>query len=264
MSNHATNADLCLFFINDNILVQPSPLTVLLPFQKTLSLLSLNVITTYNDAHHNIVLCSSSLNPSDFLNKNYNIIPVKQCLSQADNTLQSHILKAYHCLNWHKQSQYCGQCGDKLLFETHTAEKKCTTCDHSFFPRFSPAVMVLIQRENEVLLARSAHFPPGIYSALAGFIDLGESAEQAAHREVKEEVGLEITDLTYFGTQTWPFPDSFMIAFTAQYLRGELVIDKDELEDARWFSLDGPLPQFSPTASIARRLIDSAVSQRYR
>lgn len=126
----------------------------------------------------------------------------------------------------------------------------------SFFPRFSPAVIVLIYNEDEVLLARSLHFSLGTYSAIAGFIDIGESAEQAVHREVKEELNIAITNLECFGSQTWPFPDSFMIAFKAQYLSGIVTPDPKEIEDARWFNLNA-LPQLPSSASIAKQLIES-------
>lgn len=120
--------------------------------------------------------------------------------------------------------------------------------------------MVLIQKEDKILLARSPHFQPGFYSAIAGFIDLGETAEHAAHREVKEELGIEITDLEYFSTQTWPFPDSFMIAFKAKYLDGELKLDENEIEDAGWFGAQD-LPMLPPSSSIARQLIESVVNK---
>lgn len=116
--------------------------------------------------------------------------------------------------------------------------------------------MVLIQRNHQVLLARSAHFKPGIYSAIAGFIDIGESAEEAVYREVKEEVGIEISKLEYFGSQSWPFPNSFMIAFKAHYLSGELSINPNEIEDAKWFDIDD-LPAIPSYPSISRKLIDS-------
>ena len=116
----------------------------------------------------------------------------------------------------------------------------------------------MVEKEDEILLGRAPHFEPGIYSALAGFVELGETAEEALHREVKEEVGLEVCDLKYQGSQTWPFPDSFMIAFSARYQSGVLSCS-DELEDAQWFKKSA-LPPLHPTGSISRRLIDRVVS----
>ena len=113
----------------------------------------------------------------------------------------------------------------------------------------------MIQRGDEILLARGPQHPPGMYTVLAGFIDLGESAEQTVHREVYEEVGLEVANLKYFGSQSWPFPDSFMIAFTAEYLRGDVNIDPNEIEDARWFHRD-QLPLLPPPSTLSRKLID--------
>ena len=116
--------------------------------------------------------------------------------------------------------------------------------------------MVLIKRDDRILLARSPHFRPGMYSAIAGFVEIGESAETAVHREVMEEVGINIRDLTYFGSQSWPFPASFMIAFTAHYAGGEILIDRSEIEDAKWFSVHD-LPDLPLPPTIVRSLIDS-------
>jgi NAD+ diphosphatase len=137
-------------------------------------------------------------------------------------------------------------------------EKKCKACDLSFLPNLSPAIMVLLKRENEILLARSPHFRQGMYSALAGFIDLGETAECAVHREVQEEVGLKVKSLQYFGSQSWPFPNSFMIAFTAEYLSGEIIMEPNEIEDAKWFNIHN-IPDLPSMPSISRRLIDSVL-----
>lgn len=155
---------------------------------------------------------------------------------------------------------FCSNCGSKLSNNVQSAEKQCMSCKQIFYPNLAPAVMVLIHKDNEVLLVRSPHFKPGIYGAIAGFIDCGETAEAAAIREVKEEVGLEITNLAYFGTQSWPFPNSFMIAYSAEYLSGDLRIDYNELEDARWFSMNN-LPELLPFPSIVHQIVHSFINK---
>jgi NAD+ diphosphatase len=118
-------------------------------------------------------------------------------------------------------------------------------------------VIVLITRgADEVLLGRSARFPAGMYSTLAGFVDPGESAEDAVRREIREEAGIEITEPRWFGSQSWAFPHSLMLGFTAEWAAGEIQVDDDELEDLQWFTRDA-LPVLPPPASIARRLLDS-------
>ena len=121
-------------------------------------------------------------------------------------------------------------------------------------------MMVLVKRGRELLLGRGVHFPPGRYSALAGFLEAGESIEQAVIREVREEVGVEVANLRYFSSQSWPFPNSLMIAFTADYAGGHLQPDPAELADARWFPID-ELPDLPPRMSIARALIEATVSE---
>ncbi len=185
-------------------------------------------------------------------------VSIKSFLGEMHDDSHMQVVRAAHWLNWDMLSKFCGRCGTLLNSEFTSVEKKCTQCGLSLFPKVSPAVMVLISRDKEILLARSHHFRPGMFSAIAGFIELGETAEMAAHREVKEELGIEISNLTYFGTQTWPFPDSFMIAFHAQYAGGDLILDKNEIEAAYWFNKD-TLPTLPISASISRRLIESIV-----
>jgi NAD+ diphosphatase len=124
-----------------------------------------------------------------------------------------------------------------------------------FYPRLSPAVIVLIRRGDSVLLARSPGFPPGMYSALAGFVEPGESIEETVEREIREEVAVEITNVRYFGSQPWPFPNSLMIGFTADYTGGELRAEPAEIEDAGWYRPDD-LPRLPPKGTIARAMID--------
>jgi NAD+ diphosphatase len=122
-------------------------------------------------------------------------------------------------------------------------------------------VIVLIEHGNKVLLSRSPHFPKGMYSIQAGFVEPGENLEQAVEREILEEVGVYIENVTYFGSQPWPFPNSLMIGFTATYAGGELTIDKTEIEDAGWYTYDA-LPAIPPPLSIARKLIDHFVEKQ--
>lgn len=129
------------------------------------------------------------------------------------------------------------------------------------YPRLSPAVIVLVQRGDEVLLGRSNRFPSAFYSVLAGFVEPGETLEETVQREIYEETGILVKDITYFGSQPWPFPNSLMIGFTAQYAGGSIVLGDDEIQDAGWFTLD-TLPEIPSRVSIARRLIDWWIDQQ--
>lgn len=248
-----------IFFTDDGIVVDCQTSCSVVQFAKTVKQLELVVTAAYLDGSILVIKCQSPLTFDQALKNGFHIHNAKTFLaSTGDEEIQRLILRAAHGLTWDAKLQYCSKCGGRIQKVFDAIEKKCSVCNLSFFPNLSPAVMVLIQRENEVLLARSAHFKPGIYSAIAGFIDIGETAECAVHREVKEEVGLEISELEYFGSQSWPFPDSFMIAFKAKYLRGEINIDVNEIEDARWFNLSN-LPDFPSNPSISRKLIDSVI-----
>ena len=134
--------------------------------------------------------------------------------------------------------------------------KECKGCGRLEFPRISPAIIVLIEKGDTLLLARSARFPGSFFSVLAGFVEPGESLEEAVHREVKEETGILVKDIAYFGSQPWPFPDSLMIGFTAQYASGEIRIDEEEIVEAGWFRCGSTCRRSPGKLSIARQLID--------
>ena len=165
--------------------------------------------------------------------------------------------RATQLLDWQKNHRYCGRCATPTAKKASEFAMECPACGHLAYPRMSPAVMVLVQRGNDLLLARSPHFRPGIFSALAGFVEVGETLEQCAVREVREEVGIEIANLRYFRSQPWPFPNSLMIAFFADYAGGEITPDPAEIEAAAWFPRSA-LPPLPDQASIARHLIDAA------
>jgi len=163
---------------------------------------------------------------------------------------------ARQILHWEQQSRICSCCGGETGPFSREWGRTCTVCGTRQFPRISPCAIVLVRRGDDVLLVRNAAWPAGRYSLAAGFLNFGESLEECAAREVREETGIDITDITYVGSQSWPFPSQVMVGFVAQYAGGELVVDHTELEDARWFPVSN-LPILPPTRSIARRIIDS-------
>ncbi len=171
--------------------------------------------------------------------------------------------RAVQLLNWRKNHQFCGHCGTPTVQKVGEFAMQCPACGLLAYPRLSPAIMVLIRDGQRLLLARSPHFKPGVFSALAGFVEPGESLEACAVREVREEVGVEITHLRYFRSQPWPFPDSLMVAFFADYAGGTLSPDPNEIEAADWFELD-QLPLLPDPISISRQLIDAALLEMQR
>jgi NAD+ diphosphatase len=169
--------------------------------------------------------------------------------------------RAVQIVDWDRTHQFCGRCGAGMATLPGERAKACLRCGLHSYPRLSPSIIVRVSRGPAILLARSPRFPPGMYSVLAGFVEPGETLEQTIEREVSEEVGLALQNVQYFGSQPWPFPNSLMIAFTAEYAGGELRPDPAEIEDAAWFTPDN-LPALPPPMSIARRMIDDFVEKR--
>jgi NAD+ diphosphatase len=173
----------------------------------------------------------------------------------ADETEYARLARASQLATWHDQHRFCGRCGDRLEMHPQDLARQCGRCGLVHYPRISPCIIVLVTRGRRCLLAHSARFPAGRYSALAGFIEAGETAEAALKREVQEEVGIEVDNIRYFASQAWPFPHQLMLGFFADYAGGELRPDGEEILRADWFGVD-ELPSLPPPFSIARRLID--------
>jgi len=168
--------------------------------------------------------------------------------------------RAIQLLDWDRSHRYCGRCGTPTEAKTEERARVCPACRLQAYPRLSPAVMALVRRDGELLLGRSPHFPPGMYSALAGFVEPGETLEQCLAREVEEEVGVKVSQIRYFASQPWPFPNSLMIAFVCEWVSGEIRPQAGEIEDAKWFNVL-QLPKLPSRISIARRLIDGVLAE---
>jgi NAD+ diphosphatase len=162
---------------------------------------------------------------------------------------------AMQALWWESTSGHCPRCGTSTERIEGEWGKKCPQCRYEHFPHLHPAVITLVRDGNRVLLARKREFAPGRYALVAGFVDNGESLEGCVAREVKEEVGVDVTDITYVGSQNWPFPSQLMVGFVATYAGGEVRVDPDELEDARWFPCDA-LPNRPSRHSIAGFILE--------
>ena len=167
--------------------------------------------------------------------------------------------RALQLVDWDRNHQFCGRCGARTEAHREERVRVCPACKLSAYPRVAPAVMALVRRGSEILLARSPHFPPGMYSALAGFVEPGESLEQCLAREVAEEVGVQVARPRYVASQSWPFPHSLMIAFVCEWVSGEIRRQESEIEEAKWFEVL-QLPKLPSKISIARRLIDGEVA----
>lgn len=179
-----------------------------------------------------------------------------------DDGLAALAARAVQLAEWARTHQFCGVCATPMQQLEGERCYACPACDMRAYPRISPAMMVLVRKGDAVLLARHARPGAPRYTALAGFLEAGESIEEAVHREVYEEVGLRVHNLRYFGSQSWPFPHSLMIAYTAEYLSGEIRIDATEITDARWFGPDDEWPEPPTTSSIAAELLQANQPQR--
>jgi NAD+ diphosphatase len=168
---------------------------------------------------------------------------------------------ATQLVEWRTTHRFCGRCATPTERSAPERSVKCPACGLVAFPRIAPAVIVLVRRGEEALLARGARFPLPFYSTLAGFVEVGETLEDTVAREIREEVGVEVQNPRYFGSQPWPFPHSLMVGFTADWASGDIHCDPAEIVDAAWFQRDA-LPQIPPPLSIARRLIDAWLQEK--
>jgi NAD+ diphosphatase len=179
---------------------------------------------------------------------------------RADSMMTDLAGRAIQVCDWYRTHQFCGKCGTKTVEHSRDRAMICEHCRIHSYPRLSPSIIVLVHRDDEVLLVRNHRFPEGMYSTLAGFVEPGESIEQTLVREVKEEVGVDVRNLKYLGSQPWPFPNSLMLGFHAEYDSGQIVPQEEEIADARWFRCDN-LPAIPGKMAISRWLIDDYLSQ---
>ncbi|WP_223641531.1 NAD(+) diphosphatase [Corallococcus sp. EGB] len=205
--------------------------------------------------------CYAAPVPGDFAPPDgMKFVPARSLYKQVDEATFAVAGRALSIAEWDLNHRFCGKCGTATHLVPGERARRCPVDHTPFYPRISPAVIVLITRGDEMLLARNASFPEPFFSTVAGFVDPGESLEETVRREVKEEVGVELKDVIYFGSQPWPFGRSLMVGFMAEYAGGDIAVDGKEIAEARWFGVDD-LPRIPPRLSIARHLIDTFIDR---
>lgn len=187
----------------------------------------------------------------------YEFAPLRALLGKVDNELFALCGRACQIAYFISTHNYCSHCAAPLQEVDDELAVYCVQCDYRTYPRISPCMIVAVYRGDEILLARGARHPQGLYSVLAGFVESGESLEQCVHREVYEETRIRVKNLQYVTSQSWPFPHSLMAGFIAEYSGGEVVLDQDELLEGGWFRFND-LPMTPPAGTIAAQLIESA------
>ncbi len=253
---------LCLAFHNDRVLVQEAGALVHFPSLSTLERAGFEVAAEEHFRGPDGIHCHAvDLAGPVEAPPGLALYGLRGLYSRVPDKLFGALGRAAQLLEWNRGHRFCGRCGERTVPSQSEQAKECPGCRALHFPRLSPAVIVSVRRGPEILLGRSPHFQPGVYSVLAGFVEPGESLEETVAREISEEVGVEVAGIRYFGSQPWPFPNSLMIAFTAEYAGGEIQVDHNELEDAGWFRVDA-LPVAPSPLSIARALLEDFVREQ--
>jgi NAD+ diphosphatase len=188
----------------------------------------------------------------------YALVGLRNWLGRVEPSVFYLAGRAQQLIEWYRDHRFCGRCGSEMVDHAVDRAKECEDCGLVSYPRLSPSIIVLVHRGEEMLLARNARWPTNMFSTLAGFVEPGESIEQTVHREVLEEVGLRVKNLRYLGSQSWPFPNSLMLGFHAEYAGGDIRCQEGEIAEARWFH-HTQLPNVPPATAISRWLIDDFV-----
>ena len=191
----------------------------------------------------------------------YAFLGLRELFGQLEEPIHGVAGRAFQIVEWYLAHAFCGRCGSQTELAASERARGCPSCGATYFPRINPAVIMLVEREGQMLLARNKLFRGPFYSCLAGFVEPGETLEEAVAREVMEEVGIEIEGITYFASQPWPFPSQLMVGFTARHREGEIRVQDSEILDAGWFA-PGDLPQLPGRFSLARHLVDAFLERQ--
>lgn len=248
----------CMYLFNGNkLMVEVKDKEYSIPKREDLEVFKLQINYLQCLGAYNGINCYSG-EIGEIVGNNYEFIDLRTYSRNIkhDDFLVS--AKALLLLDYIRNNRRCGICGSQMIAKISGNDRAmiCPCCDNMVWPKTAPAIIVAITREDKLLLAHNRMFPEGMYSVIAGFVELGETFEQCVKREVFEETGIKVHNIKYFGSQPWPFPNSMMIGFTAEYLEGEIKVDNDEIIDAKWFTKEEIPGKYRKSISISTELIE--------
>lgn len=252
-----SNGDYFYLFHEDKLMVEREGDKCLIPNRERLKDLNPNIIDLqYLGAYEGVNCFSGEI--SNFLDEDFDFIDLRtysKGVSEDDFLVSA---KALLLTDFVRKNQRCGICGNPMIVKVSDNDRAmlCTNCNNMVWPKTAPAIIVAVTKGDKLLLAHNKMFPEGMYSVLAGFVEAGETFEDCVKREVYEETGIKVHNIKYFGSQPWPFPNSYMIGFTAEYLDGEIQVDNEEIVDAKWFTKDEIPGKYRRSVSISTKLIE--------
>jgi NAD+ diphosphatase len=249
-----TNKDIYFLFQRDELLVKSEGNKAIIPNIQDLDSLLLNNIQSLGSINEHNCFCGQ-LNSDIVIPANMYLSSLRSLTHQLSEEMFWIGGRAIQILNFNNDHRYCGRCGTLTRDLLGERAKQCSKCGLTNYPRISPAIIVAVVNENKLLLAHNNQFPKDLYSVVAGFVEVGETLEDCVMREVQEETGITVKNIKYFGNQPWPFPNSLMIGFTAEYASGEIHVDGKEIGDANWYG-STDMPSTPDSISIAKKLID--------
>ena len=258
-----SDSDWWFVFRGDTLLVMDKGGNTVIPCYSDLAGIKQNLIQSHYLGKFNGLDCYAGEVEEDFsVDGDLSFLGLRPLLGLLSEDIFSMAGRAFQIIHWDRTHQFCGGCGSRTEPKGDERAKVCMQCGLINYPRVSPAIIVAVVKDSEILLARSPRYQYSFYSVLAGFVEPGETFEECVRREVREEVGIEVENIRYLTSQPWPFPHTLMVGFTADYAGGEITVDKDEITEARWFKADN-LPVIPRPGTISYQLIEWFV-EKYR
>lgn len=239
-------------FFNNQLLLQKKGETYTIPYSINPPVPVKNVLEV--SLLEDMPACTASVDTPLEETAEYLPMGLRASYDYLDPILHKIAGKAYELIYWDQHSRFCPSCGTKTVMQT-TISKQCPNCKYEIYPVVSPAILVLIRKGDAILLVHARNFRGSFYGLVAGFLETGETLEECVRREVMEETGLEINNITYFGNQPWPYPSNLMVGFIADYVSGTIRLQDEELSEGAFFTKDN-LPELPRKLSLARKMID--------